>query len=84
MSLGNLHYDELWNFRSQKLSLPGAKASWNFRSREQKSCGTFALSEKLLGVLPLERAFVTSYLGPPTRFRDGMTNYHSGATTGLN
>jgi len=22
---------------------------WNFRSREQKSCGTFALSEKLSG-----------------------------------
>jgi len=31
-----------------ELSFPGAKASWNFRSREQKSCGTFALSKKLL------------------------------------
>jgi len=70
------------------LQLPaGSDVTWQpslRRIMELSLSKTFALSEKLLGVLPLERAFVTSYLGPPTRFRDGMTNYHSGATTGLN
>jgi len=31
---------ELWNFRSQELSLPGAKVPWIFRSRERKFHGT--------------------------------------------
>jgi len=40
-SLSMQQHIECWNFCSQELSLPRAKMSWNFRSRERKCGGTF-------------------------------------------
>jgi len=49
---GRVSSEELWNFRSQELSLPGAKMMWNFRSRERKRRRTFVPgSEKVVELL---------------------------------
>ena len=39
----------LGNENVMELSFLGAKMTWNFRSRERKYCGTFALSQKRPG-----------------------------------
>jgi len=65
LSCGRGSRPECWNFRSQELSLPGAKVPrmelsfpgakipWNFRSQERKGGGTFAPKSKKVVELSL-------------------------------
>ena len=57
-----LSHDQAWrgnrNFRSQELSLPGAKVPWNIRSQERKFHGTFVPGSEISLELSFPRAKV--------------------------